>query len=252
MYFCRLIPERMNLVIDVGNTLVKFGVFDAGKLIFKFASRKEDFIDSLSKISTSYPSIKNTLVSSVGNLTEEQSNFLKVKCPFYNLDRNTKLPFNNKYATPNTLGVDRIALISAASKQFPNKNVLVIDAGTAITYDFINSSNEYLGGAISLGITMRYKALHNYTARLPLLEMKSSELLIGDTTESSLHSGVFNGVINEIDGFIEAYKKKFDDLTVILTGGDAHFLRDSIKNDIFANQNFLLEGLNYILEFNTP
>lgn len=242
----------MNLVIDVGNTLVKFGVFENGALIFKLASSKSDFVDSLSKISTSYPLIKHTIVSSVGNLTEEQFEYLKVKYSFHNLDHNTKLPFNNKYATPNTLGVDRIALVSAASNQFPNKNVLVIDVGTAITYDFINSSNDYLGGAISLGIRMRYKALNNYTAKLPLLEMKSSELLIGNTTESSLHSGVFNGVINEIDGFIEAYKNKFDDLTVILTGGDAHFLRDSIKNDIFANQNFLLIGLNYILEFNTP
>ncbi len=241
----------MNLVIDVGNTLVKFGVFEAGSFVFKLASQKSDFSDSLSEIATAYPSIENTLVSSVGNLSAPQTDFLKKKYSYYNLDHNTKLPFNNKYATPNTLGVDRIALISAASKQYQKKNVLVIDAGTAITYDFISASNDYLGGAISPGIAMRYKALHNYTAKLPLLEMKSPELLIGNTTESSLHSGVFNGVLHEIDGFIETYKNKFDDLTVILTGGDGNFLSKQLKNSIFANSNFLLEGLNFILEYNT-
>src|SRR5690606_22992225 len=111
--------------------------------------------------------------------------------------------------------------------------------------------NEYLGGAISPGIAMRYKALHNYTDKLPLLEAHLPKSLIGDSTSSSLHSGVINGVLYELEGFIDSYKNNFTDLTVILTGGDAHFLRESLKNDIFANPNFLLEGLNHILEYNT-
>jgi type III pantothenate kinase len=148
------------------------------------------------------------------------------------------------------LGIDRIALASAAVHLYINKNVLVIDAGTCITYDFINSENEYLGGAISPGISLRYKSLHTFTDKLPLLEANNSKLLIGNSTATSIHAGVVNGVLYEIDGFIEAYKNNYENLTVILTGGDAHFLRDTIKNDIFANSNFLLEGLNHILEYN--
>ena len=139
MYFCRLIPERMNIVIDVGNTLVKLGVFEAGEMIFKKAYDSDDFSNALLDISKTYPFIKNTLVSSVGKLTNPQIEKLKNLYPTINLDQKTRVPFKNNYVTPQTLGVDRIALISAASKQFPNKNVLVIDAGTAITYDFINS-----------------------------------------------------------------------------------------------------------------
>jgi type III pantothenate kinase len=134
---------------------------------------------------------------------------------------------------------------------YPDNNVLIIDAGTCITYDFITNKNEYLGGAISPGIRMRYKGLNNLTANLPLLETKSPEDIIGSSTNSSIHSGVVNGVVNEIDGFINAYKEKYSYLTVILTGGDANFLSEQLKSSIFANSNFLLEGLNYILEFNS-
>ena len=241
----------MNLVIDVGNTLVKLGVFDLGKLIYRKSIEKEKFLNTLSEISITHPHILKAIASSVGKLSEKQISRLKQLYPTIILDHTTKVPFTNKYATPNTLGVDRIALISASATQYSNKYVLVIDAGTAITYDFLSSNNEYLGGAISPGILLRYKSLHNYTAKLPLLETETPKDFIGSTTKNSLHSGVVNGVIHEIDGFIDAYKNKFTDLTVILTGGDAHFLRDSIKNDIFANQNFLLEGLNHILDYNT-
>ncbi|MCW8981163.1 MAG: type III pantothenate kinase, partial [Altibacter sp.] len=108
----------------------------------------------------------------------------------------------------------------------------------------------YLGGAISPGIEMRYKAMHTFTAKLPLLDTSTPKKLIGDSTATSMHSGVIHGVLHEIEGFIQAYSEKFSDLTIILTGGDTQFLRDSLKNDIFANSNFLLEGLNYILELN--
>lgn len=241
----------MNLIIDVGNTLVKLGVFDPGKLIYRKSIEKESLVNTLSEVSSMHPHILKTIVSSVGRLSDKQITYIKQLYPTITLDHTTKVPFTNKYATPSTLGVDRIALISASAVQFPSKNVLVIDAGTAITYDFLSSNNEYFGGAISPGISLRYKSLHNYTAKLPLLETEIPKDFIGNTTKNSLHSGVVNGVIHEIDGFIDAYKNKFTDLTVILTGGDAHFLRDSIKNDIFANQNFLLEGLNHILDYNT-
>lgn len=240
----------MNLVIDVGNTLVKLGVFESGKLKFKKTCIRNDFLHSLAEIAETFPSIQYTLVSSVGNLSEHQLLKLQERFSILQLDHQTEIPFVNKYETPKTLGVDRIALISAAADQYPGKNVLVIDAGTCITYDFLTSENEYLGGAISPGISMRYKSLNTFTEKLPLLEANNPNLLIGNSTTTSMHTGVINGVLYEIDGFIEAYKKKYNNLTVILTGGDTHFLRDSIKNDIFANSNFLLEGLNHILEYN--
>ena len=126
----------------------------------------------------------------------------------------------------------------------------MIDAGSCITYDLITANNTYLGGAISPGIQMRYKAIHTFTANLPLLEPKLPIIQTGNSTESSIHSGILQAVVFEIEGFVRTYKEKYPDLTVILTGGDAHFLRDSLKSDIFANSNFLLEGLNFILEHN--
>ncbi len=240
----------MNLVIDVGNTLVKLGVFDGGKLKLKKTCIKNDFLRLLAEISEAFPSISNTIVSSVGNFTEHQISKLHQRYEVSLLNHQTKVPFINKYETPQTLGVDRIALISAAAAQYTGENILVIDAGTCITYDFLSSENEYLGGAISPGISLRYKSLHTFTEKLPLLDANNPKLLVGNSTAASMHAGVINGILYEIDGFIEAYKKKYYNLTVILTGGDAHFLRDSIKNDIFANSNFLLEGLNHILEYN--
>jgi type III pantothenate kinase len=165
---------------------------------------------------------------------------------------NQELPqvFSNAYATPKTLGNDRIALVSAASKLYPSQNVLVIDVGTCITFDIINSENQYLGGAISPGLQMRYRALNTFTENLPLLEPQEEVNLIGNTTMMSMHSGVIFGIISEIDGVISMYKSQYKDLTIILTGGDSVFLCKRLKNSIFANSNFLLEGLNYILEFN--
>jgi len=241
----------MNLAIDIGNTWVKFGVFASGELQHKESCVIETFNPSLSHLSKSFPFIKKAIVSSVGNLASHQIKKLEEKYPILILDHSVKLPFINKYGSPKTLGVDRIALVSAASKSYDGKNVLIVDAGTCITYDFINANNEYLGGAISPGIQMRYKSLNKYTANLPLLNPEQPEAYIGDDTENSIHVGILRGAQQEIDGFIDTYKGDFENLTVILTGGDAQFLRGSIKNDIFANPNFLLEGLSHILEYNT-
>ncbi len=240
----------MNLIIDVGNTLVKLAVFDNNTLAFKKSCVKEDFLTTLEEVSISYPKIKDVIVSSVGNFSEGELLELKNRYKVFVLTHKDSIPFENKYASPDTLGVDRIALVSAAAVQYPNKNVLVIDAGSCITYDFINSENKYQGGAISPGIKMRYQALNTFTDKLPFLEPKTFNNFIGDSTESSIHIGVTQGVLNEIEGFISLYKENYKELTIILTGGDVHFLLDSLKNDIFATSNFLLEGLNYILEHN--
>lgn len=240
----------MRLIIDVGNTLVKFAVFQNGSLLHKEAGPRGLFISNLRKVKTGYPFITSAIISSVGRLTSGQIEILKRNYDTLVLSHNVHLPFVNNYATPETLGVDRIALVSAAAIQHRDENVLVIDAGSCITYDFLSKRNEYFGGAISPGIRMRYQALHTFTANLPLLDTNLPEKQVGDSTASSMHVGVVSAVIHEMDGFIDAYKEQFGELTVILTGGDAQFLRDRLKNDIFANPNFLLEGLNHILEFN--
>jgi|TARA_R100000479_G_scaffold31436_4_gene12695 type III pantothenate kinase len=240
----------MNLIIDVGNTLIKLAVFINGELQIKKTTIKGDFFDVFSEIKNKYPQIEKCIISSVGKISEAHLAKIKNAYPVLILSHSTPIPFINEYATPTTLGVDRIALISAAAVEYPNKNVLVIDAGTCITYDFLSEANVYKGGAISPGLQMRYKAMHTFTEKLPLLEAEQISSQIGNSTIKAMHSGAINGICFEIDGFITAYARDFKNLTVILTGGDAHFLRDRLKNDIFATSNFLLQGLNHILEHN--
>ncbi len=241
----------MNLIIDVGNTYVKLAVFHNNVLFEKLTVEYNEFLKTAQKILEKYPIISKGVISSVGKLKSKDVQIVASKINLLLLDSNTRLPFKNSYKTPKTLGVDRIALVAASVDQFSNNNVLIIDAGTCITYDFITDKNEYLGGAISPGIRLRYHSLHNLTANLPLLDSKLPESLIGNSTDSSIHSGVIFGVLKEIDGVINEYNKKYSDLTVILTGGDTNFLSKQLKNGIFANSNFLLEGLNFILEYNS-
>jgi type III pantothenate kinase len=241
----------MNLIIDVGNTFVKFAVFQGDEVVFQSTVEEPAFKRAFEIILEKHAKIDKCIISSVGNLNETALKQVKHSLKVVVLNSETKLPFNNKYTTPKTLGMDRLALVSAAVKQFPYANVLVIDAGTCITYDFISSENNYLGGAISPGIRMRYKSLNNLTAKLPLLVTQMPENLIGNSTENAIHSGVVFGVLNEMEGIISRYKEKYSDLTVILTGGDANFLSKQLKNSIFANSNFLLKGLNHILQFNS-
>jgi len=240
----------MNLLLDAGNTLVKVAVFDKHKLVFHEIVEEKTLPLRLKQICDEYPKIKYSMVASVRNLEPKILAVLAVFSQVLQLNSRTLTPFKNSYATPTTLGVDRIALATAAFYFNQHGNTLVIDAGTCLTYDMVNDYGEYLGGAISLGLNMRYRALNEQTAKLPLLEKTELLDFIGNSTETSIHSGVFNGICNEIDGTIEQYKLRFSDLTVILTGGDADFLSKRLKNPIFAHPNFLLEGLNHLLEYN--
>ena len=241
----------MNLIIDIGNTRVKLAVYKENSCVDKYIVLKKDFLKSIKNILNKNPKIKKGIISSVDFFSKEEENDLKKLLNLTVVSTSMSLPFKNLYETPKTLGLDRIALIAAAADQYKKENVLVIDAGTCITYDFLNSKNEYLGGAISLGLTIRYEALHNLTAKLPLLKPDDSNFFIGNSTESSIHSGVINGLVNEIDGIIQQYQSTYKDLTVILTGGDTNFLSKRLKSSIFANSNFLLEGLNHLLKINT-
>ncbi len=241
----------MTLAIDIGNSLVKIGIFDQGIILATKKFTNSEFDIAISSVLYEFPQIRKGIISSVGNLEDDSLAALKSKVNLIILDSSTKLPFKNNYKTPSTVGADRIALAAGADKKFPENNVLIIDAGTGITYDFVDKESVYHGGAISPGIRLRYQALHNYTAKLPLLENEVPENIIGANTKQSIHSGVVLGVVMEIDGAIDIYRKRFSDLTVILTGGDCKFLSNQLKNSIFANSNFLLEGLNHILEYNT-
>ncbi|WP_298516962.1 type III pantothenate kinase [uncultured Kordia sp.] len=241
----------MNLIVDAGNTYVKVAVFQEDKMLSHESFKKELFQKKIEKILQEYTEIDKMITSSVTKLSEATKKFLKtLSIEVHKLTHKTNVPFQNNYATPETLGVDRIALVVAAVTQYPKQNVLVIDAGTCITYDFKTEKEIYLGGGISPGLQLRYKTLNLLTANLPLLAPKMPESYIGDCTETAIHSGVSVGVITEIDGIIDRYKEQFKDLTVILTGGDTNFLAKRLKNTIFANSKFLLQGLNNVLEYN--
>ncbi len=245
----------MKLIIDYGNTLVKLALFRSDSIIglktFKSMTveQLEDFIDE-NKPGKSNDIVKYCIVSSVRNLPEKISSFLSSRFNTIELNQTTPLPITNKYSTPESLGNDRIALAVAATGLFPSKDILVIDAGTCITYDFINRKNEYLGGAISPGINMRYKALNTFTDKLPLINKIENADLIGNSTENSIRSGVLNGVMIEVDGIIDKYKKIYPSLKTIFTGGDVNYFDKYLKNNIFANSNLVLEGLNMILKYN--
>lgn len=239
----------MNLVVDVGNTRIKLAVYESNKLLELLVASDDTLKESLVQIAKNY-SIEHAIIAAVAEIPGELNNFAANVSSIIHLNSETKIPFLNRYETPETLGVDRIALVAAAVTQFPNKNILVIDAGTCITYDMVSAKREYFGGAISPGLEMRLKALHTFTHKLPLLSLKDEDFFIGNNTKNSLYFGVIYGVVAEIEGFISHFKKENENLTVVLTGGDTIFLAKRLKNSIFANSNFLLDGLNSILEYN--
>jgi len=161
-----------------------------------------------------------------------------------------QLPFKNNYKSPESLGSDRIVLAAAACKNYPHTNVLIIDLGTCITYDFLSSDKVYQGGAISPGFEMRYKGLHHFTGSLPHLDWQAVDHPEGKTTQEAIHSGIYFGILDEIKARIEYYESQYDSLTIILTGGDANKLPKTLKNSIFAHSNFVAEGMLHLLKLN--
>lgn len=240
----------MNLIVDIGNSRVKYAVFDKHRLLVDQSSEAGLYLSKIKELFEVFPKIEQAIISSVTGLEHKEFEILSLFCPVHVLSVKSLVPFKNNYATPDTLGMDRKALATAAFYQYPKRNVLVIDMGTCITYDIITAEGSYLGGAIAPGLNMRYKAMHEQTKKLPLLEPEYPREFIGDTTANSMHSGVIQGICHELDGTIDQYKNRFQLLTVILTGGDSHFFAKRLKNSIFANSKFLLEGLNCLLEYN--
>jgi type III pantothenate kinase len=238
----------MNLIIDIGNTRGKLAVFKDNKLIERKNAKHKKILKKVRKIFSEYP-IYNAIISSVHEIDADLFRFLDKNTKLIQLNHKTNIPFTNNYKTPTTLGVDRIALVSAAVNEYPNQNILVIDAGTCITYDFVNTKKEYYGGIISPGIQMRYNAMHHFTKKLPILKPKLN-IKEGNSTKNAMHNGVIKGVFYEIEGIISEYQAKNKNLTIVLTGGDKKILSNLLKSSIFANPNFLLLGLNHILNYN--
>jgi type III pantothenate kinase len=238
----------MNLVIDQGNSTTKVGVFSNETLLYSTVFErfeKNEVISLLKQFG-----ISNAILSSVIDVECELINYLnEVFEKFILLDEKTPLPIENLYKTPETLGKDRIAACVGANYLKPNTNLLVIDAGTAVTYDVVNAKNQYAGGNISPGLEMRKKALHTFTQKLPLIELKDSAPMLGGTTEEAILAGIVNGLIYEMEGYISSVSSVYPGLSVFLTGGDTFYFEKKLKSSIFANQNLLLAGLNRILNF---
>ncbi len=239
----------MNLIIDIGNSRTKFAVFNGNILIRQKAFAKIN-LSVLKSFLNANVEIKAAILSSVADFDRSISMFLKSNILYVGLDDKTPVPIKNYYETPKTLGKDRLANAVGAASIFPGRNVLILDAGTCLKFDFIDRNKTYLGGAISPGLSMRFKALHNFTAMLPLVKPSSKVSLTGNTTKESIVSGVQNGMLFEMREAINEYQKKYASLKVILTGGDYKCFANDLKNSIFAAPNLTLSGLNEILNYN--
>jgi type III pantothenate kinase len=233
-------------VVDSGNTYTKIGQFVDGKLTK--IHQKETLYDITKIIQKYHPD--RIIAGSVNfNLAELHDTIPDI--PIDIITTSTPVPFEIKYQTPTTLGIDRLAGVAGAWNRNPNQNILVIDTGTCITYDFIDNQGCYWGGSISPGMDIRFRSLHEYTADLPMVEMEDDYMLTGKDTRNSILSGVINGIISEIEGIISKYIERYQDLTIFMSGGSSIFFETKIKHSIFAFPNMVLLGLYSIYEFNS-
>ncbi len=242
-----MMSKNTVLAIDAGNTSVKIAVFING-IITEIQRFESSNLSSLESWAKKYPETP-TILSSV--LSKEETNRLKNifhSCLVVNNE--TLFPINFNYSTPKTLGIDRICNAVAISSSCPKQNVVSIDLGTCLKFDFVNNKNQYMGGSISPGIQMRYKSLRDYTSNLPLINNVDPISLIGTSTNESIHSGVINGIQAEINQLIQRYSIEYDDLTFFMTGGDIHYFDFPRKNNIFVDENLTLNGLFQIYLFN--
>ena len=240
----------MNLTIDIGNTLIKMAVFDGGEIVEKLLAEECD-TKLLDGLLARWPAIDRAIIASTGGRTAPLARMLRVravKC--LEFTPATPVPIGNAYLTPATLGRDRLAAAVGAATLYPRRNALIVDFGTAVTLDFVSADGVFRGGCISPGMAMRSRALHEYTAALPLCDATDSAELLGRTTDEAVRLGVMNSLAFEIEGYIARMQGEIEDLCVIFTGGDTNFFAKRIKNTIFANCNLVFWGLNRILEYN--
>lgn len=239
----------MNLCIDQGNSSSKIGIFNQDKLIESMVVEKFSSAE-ISELFKKFP-IDACILSSVILENNELLAELRDKCPgLIVLSHFTPIPIDNRYKTPETLGKDRLAAVVGASYLKPGSDLLIVDAGTAITYDFIDANNVYWGGNIAPGLNLRLRALHEFTQKLPLVEAQIESPDLGTDTKSAIISGALHGIVYEIDGYINHLKIKYPQLLAFLTGGSTFYFDTKLKNAIFAERNLVLIGLNRILQYN--
>jgi len=254
LFFCFFVVlfkgiEKLNLIVEQGNSATKIAVYGQGDMVF--SSVYKDFNESdLIRLFDQYP-LKNGILSTVAETKKELiaclSNRLK---RFIFFDEQMRLPIDIQYQTPETLGKDRIAAAVGANFLQPERDILVIDAGTAVTYEVVVAPGIYIGGNISPGMTTRFRALNRFTKQLPLVSEKDDVPLLGSSTETAILAGVVNGMVYEMDGYIDELRINYPGLYVFLTGGHAFYFEKRLKNIIFAVKNVVLIGLNRILEYN--
>ena len=239
----------MNLIIDIGNTAAKVAVFDRGEPVALFRTSNRT-LECLPEVCRSYP-VRQAVAASVIDLQPEaEARLAELPVSLLRPDGHTPLPVTVKYETPQTLGIDRIAAVVGAQTCAPGRDVLVVDAGTCITYELLDAQGCYWGGNISPGMQMRLKALHAFTGRLPFVEAEGRLLSMGCDTESAIRAGVVQGIKYEIEGYKRSLKHKYPQLLVFLTGGDSFSFDTNVKSIIFADKFLVLKGLNRILEYN--
>jgi type III pantothenate kinase len=236
------------ICFDFGNTRLKAAVFNNDELVEEIALQNDN-TDTIEQILFRHKPAKSIL-SSVVKHNEAIEKLLQEHTVFHKISHLTKINFTTPVGKPETIGADRLALMSAAAHFFPGKNNLVIGMGSCITYNFINQYHQFLGGSISPGMDMRFKSMHDFTALLPLVAEDWNFPLIGYDTKTNLQSGVIIGIANEIEGFIRKYEEKYGNFNVVLTGGNSTYFASQLKYRIFADQHFLFKGLYALSEIN--
>ena len=236
------------LCLDFGNTRLKAAIF-TNDILGEEIMLPDDSIETIGQILEKWKPGKSIL-SSVINHNEAIEQHLSGKTNFHKLSHLTKVNFTCPVGKPETIGADRLALVAAAVHFYPGRNNLVIGLGSCITYNFVNQYHQFLGGSISPGMDMRFRCMHEYTAKLPLVQADWNYPLIGYDTKTNLQSGVITGIASEIDGFIEKYDQKYGNFNVVLTGGNSAYFASQLKNRIFADYNFLFKGLYALSEIN--
>ncbi|MBI5858913.1 MAG: type III pantothenate kinase [Sphingobacteriales bacterium] len=238
------------LCLDFGNTRKKAAIFHDAEMKEGIVL-PDDTVETIQRLIRKCQPQKSIL-SSVIDHNPAIEELLTVNTKFHRLSHLTKVTFTTPVGKPETIGADRLALTEAAVHFYPDKNNFVIGLGTCVTYNFINKYHEFIGGAISPGLEMRLKSLNYYTAKLPLVKPDSNIPLMGYDTNTNILSGVIMGMAKEIDGFIEAYREKYRNFNVLLTGGDIVYLAPHIKSKIFADPDLIFKGLYAISEINNP
>ncbi|MFT4062123.1 MAG: type III pantothenate kinase [Edaphocola sp.] len=239
----------MNLCIDWGNTRVKTALFENDTIVKEKNFSEEDALPGIMDLVGEHKP-EAAILCAVANHPPELKHLLQERTKLLMLTSSTKLPILNAYHSPDSLGADRIALAVAAHEIYPEYDNLVVSLGSAITYNFLPRNRAFRGGSISPGLDMRFRALHQFTDKLPLVSEKGELVIPGYDTETSIRSGVVMGIGAEIDGMVNFYKEQFPGLNVLLTGGNAHLFADKLKNKVTTDARLLLKGLQAILKFN--